>query len=55
MLKDRNARWLPQIEAMLETEPTELVLVGLAHMAGSDGLIKLLTAKSYTVTQLNAD
>ena len=55
MLKDRNARWLPQIEAMLETEPTELVLVGLAHMAGSDGLIKLLTAKGYTVTQLNAD
>ncbi|MGZ0657318.1 TraB/GumN family protein [Coraliomargarita sp. W4R72] len=55
MLKDRNARWLPQIEAMLATDPTEFILVGVAHMAGKDGLVKRLEARGYTVTQVNAD
>jgi len=52
MLKDRNARWLPQIEVMLKTKPTEFILVGVGHMPGKDGLIELLKAKGYTVTQV---
>lgn len=52
MLKDRNARWLPQIEAMLQSEPIEYVLVGVAHIPGKDGLITLLEAKGYSVTEL---
>ncbi len=51
MLKDRNDRWIPQIEAMLKTEPTEFVLVGVGHMPGEDGLIALLKAKGYEVEQ----
>jgi len=52
MLKDRNARWLPQIEAMLTTEPTEFILVGVGHMPGKDGLIQLLEGKGYVVSQV---
>lgn len=51
----RNLRWLPQIEAMLETPETEFVLVGVAHAVGHDGLIKLLEAKGYKVDQLGAE
>lgn len=53
MLKERNERWLPQIEAMLSSAPSELVLVGVAHMAGKDGLIQMLQRQGYTITQLN--
>jgi uncharacterized protein YbaP (TraB family) len=52
MLKDRNHRWIPQIEAMLATQPIEFVLVGVGHMPGDDGLIRLLEGKGYTVTQV---
>jgi len=52
MLKDRNERWIPQIEAMLQTEATEFVLVGLGHIPGEDGLIQMLQAKGYTVEQV---
>lgn len=51
-LKGRNENWLPQIETMLKDKPTEYVLVGFAHMAGEDGVIELLKAKGYKVTQL---
>jgi uncharacterized protein YbaP (TraB family) len=53
MLKERNKRWLPQIESMLSSAPSELVLVGVAHMAGKDGLIQMLVQQGYTVTQLD--
>ncbi|MGB0415323.1 MAG: TraB/GumN family protein [Coraliomargarita sp.] len=50
----RNLRWLPQIETMLKTPETELVLVGVGHAVGQDGLIKLLEAKGYSVEQVLA-
>ncbi|MGB0258602.1 MAG: TraB/GumN family protein, partial [Coraliomargarita sp.] len=34
MLVDRNANWIPQIEAYLKTPETEFVLVGVGHAAG---------------------
>jgi len=52
LLKDRNHRWIPQIKAMLATEPTEFVLVGVGHIPGEDGLIALLQAEGYSVEQL---
>ncbi len=55
MLKDRNERWLPQIEAMLQSEPVEFVLVGVAHIPGKHGLMALLEAKGYNVTVVDCD
>jgi uncharacterized protein YbaP (TraB family) len=52
MLADRNRRWIPQLEAMLETPEVEFVLVGVAHAASDDGVLKLLKAQGYTVEQL---
>lgn len=49
LLADRNKAWLPKIEAMLETEAVELILVGALHLAGEDGLLALLKARGYTV------
>jgi uncharacterized protein YbaP (TraB family) len=53
LLVDRNARWLPQLEAFLATPETEFVLVGVAHVAGPDGLLALLREKGHTVNQVN--
>lgn len=46
---DRNRAWLTQVEAMLSTPATEMVVVGVAHMAGEDGLITLLRQRGYSV------
>jgi len=54
MLLDRNKNWLPQIETMLETPETEFVLVGVAHIAGKDGLLAMLREEGYTVVQSKA-
>lgn len=46
---NRNKAWLPQIEALLETAATEMIVVGMAHMAGDEGLVALLRARGYSV------
>jgi uncharacterized protein YbaP (TraB family) len=55
VLKDRNERWVPQIAEMLQSEPTEFVLVGVGHMGGEHGLLPLLAEAGYTVEQVAID
>ncbi len=52
LIRQRNQNWLPQIEAMLETPPTELVLVGSLHLAGEDGLLERLSSRGFRVEKL---
>ncbi|MCW8092536.1 TraB/GumN family protein [Alteromonas sp. ASW11-130] len=52
LLTERNAEWMPDIEEMLTTPEVEFVLVGTLHLPGETGLLKLLEAKGYTVTQV---
>ncbi|MCG8414329.1 MAG: TraB/GumN family protein [Pseudomonadales bacterium] len=52
LLRQRNLRWMPQIEQMLQDSDTEFVLVGAAHLIGVDGLVEMLQARGYEVTQL---
>lgn len=52
LLVERNQNWLPQIEEMLKTDKVELVMVGNLHLASDEGLIALLQAKGYQVSQL---
>lgn len=47
---DRNRRWLPRIESCLATGSC-FVVVGAAHMVGSDGLIAMLRQKGYRIAQ----
>ena len=52
LLVERNQAWLPKIEQLLQTEGTELVLIGVAHLVGADGLIQQLEQRGYQVEQL---
>ena len=49
LLDDRNARWVPQIEAMLKERHVFLVTVGAGHLAGPGGVPALLRKAGYTV------
>lgn len=55
LLVDRNNNWMPAIEAMFETQDTEFVLVGVAHLVGEHGLITMLQDKGYEIVQLGID
>ncbi|NOX76779.1 MAG: TraB/GumN family protein [Gammaproteobacteria bacterium] len=52
LLVKRNQAWLARIENMLKTTDIEFVLVGALHMVGKDGVLKMLTARGYTVKNL---
>ena len=52
LLRQRNLRWVPQIEAMFNDLDTELVLIGAAHLVGADGLVELLRARGYDISKL---
>ena len=51
LLVDRNKAWLPKLEALFSRPKPAFVVVGAAHLVGSDGLIAMLKAKGYTVVQ----
>lgn len=52
LLVDRNQHWLPQIEQMLLTPETEIVLVGAAHLIGQEGILNMLKNQGYEIEQL---
>lgn len=52
LLLQRNLRWIPQIDSMLQDADTEFVLVGAAHIVGENGLLDLLSQKGYEINQL---
>jgi hypothetical protein len=53
VLVERNRKWIPRIEALLEDPGTVLVAVGSGHFAGPDSVILMLEDKGYTVERLN--
>ena len=52
LLVSRNRTWLPTIESFFTRSGHTFVVVGAAHLVGPDGLITLLRARGYSVTQL---
>src|SRR5262249_58827888 len=52
LLIDRNRTWLPKIEALFSRSKPAFVVVGAAHLVGSDGLLQMLKAKGYQIEQL---
>ncbi|GJM11737.1 MAG: conjugative transfer protein GumN [Pseudohongiella sp.] len=52
LLLQRNLKWIPQIDAMLQDADTEFVLVGAAHIVGENGLLDLLSQQGYEINQL---
>ncbi|HEU0095563.1 MAG TPA: TraB/GumN family protein [Rhizomicrobium sp.] len=49
LLEDRNARWVPQIEAMLREKHTFFITVGAGHLIGPQGVPALLRKAGYKV------
>jgi uncharacterized protein YbaP (TraB family) len=54
LLGERNRKWMPQIEALLQQDEDYLVVVGTLHYVGRDGLLKLLRKKGYKAVPLTA-
>jgi uncharacterized protein YbaP (TraB family) len=52
LIVTRNNTWLASIDGMLQTPETELVLVGVGHMAGPEGLIARLRERGCEIVQL---
>ena len=48
----RNNDWMPKIEALLDTDEVELVLVGALHLIGEQGLVNQLRERGCTVEQV---
>jgi len=48
LLTTRNHNWIPRIASIAKEKPT-LFAVGAAHLAGDDGVIKLLRKAGFTV------
>ena len=51
-LSDRNRVWFPKIEELLTGDKNVFVVVGMAHLVGSDGVVQLLRKKGIRVEQL---
>jgi uncharacterized protein YbaP (TraB family) len=49
LLDDRNARWVPKIEAMLKEKHVFFITVGAGHLTGARGVPALLRKTGYTV------
>jgi uncharacterized protein YbaP (TraB family) len=49
---DRNKTWAEELDRLAAKDKTCMVVVGVAHLAGKEGLLELLKQKGYTVEQL---
>ena len=47
----RNLEWMPKLEKMMN-ESASFISVGVSHLEGEKGLLKLLKAKGYTLTAI---
>jgi uncharacterized protein len=49
---ERNRKWLPRIEQLLDDREDYLLVVGALHLVGKESVIDLLERKGYKVKQL---
>jgi len=52
ILSERNRRWAPKLDNFLKSGQTYFVVVGAAHLGGSDGLLALMRARNCKLEQL---
>ncbi len=53
LIAERNREWLPIIERYLQTPQNELILVGVGHLVGTDGIIDHLRRSGYRINKLD--
>jgi uncharacterized protein YbaP (TraB family) len=54
LLGERNRKWLPKIEALLDEDRDYLVVVGTLHYVGRDGLLALLKKDGHQAVAMPA-
>lgn len=52
LVTDRNRRWMPELEKLLNDDKNYLVVVGALHLVGKGGLLELTKAKGIPARQL---
>jgi uncharacterized protein YbaP (TraB family) len=52
LIVDRNRRWIKDIEGYLNGPENSMVIVGVAHLVGSDSVVDLLRKRGYKVAKL---
>ena len=52
LIVERNNNWMPKIREFQATPEKEYILVGVGHLVGSDGILKMLADDGYRITQL---
>ena len=52
LFSERNAKWVPQIEALTRKNENYLVIVGAGHLVGDDGVVAQLRHNGYRVEQM---
>jgi uncharacterized protein YbaP (TraB family) len=55
LLVNRNRAWLPKIERFVDTPEKELVLVGVGHLVGQEGIINTLRGRGYSIKKVTAN
>jgi uncharacterized protein YbaP (TraB family) len=53
LLVERNNNWIPKIESYVQTPEVEMIVVGVGHLVGEDGIIDLLKKRSYQVEKFS--
>ena len=51
-LTDRNATWMPALEALARRDGSQFIVVGTGHLLGDDGVITRLRLAGHRVTRL---
>jgi uncharacterized protein YbaP (TraB family) len=52
LIANRNKNWVSQIESLLKRRDNYMVVVGVLHLIGKDGLVEALRRKGYFVEQM---
>jgi hypothetical protein len=52
LIVDRNKRWIRDIERNISGSVPTMIIVGVAHLAGSDSVVDLLRKRGYKVDKL---
>ncbi len=55
LLTERNAAWMPRLEATLGEAGEAFVAFGAAHLTGADGVVALLRARGWSVSACVGD
>ncbi|MBW2574551.1 MAG: TraB/GumN family protein [Deltaproteobacteria bacterium] len=53
LIAERNREWLSKIERYLQTPQNELILVGVGHLVGKDGIVDYLRRSGYSINKLD--